>query len=232
MLHRRPSTLRLLAMLAVGSLALVALAPSALAQGRLAPGTTFTVTHGPVTMTLANPDSDGHQLGDVRVTSRSVADESGTDFGRIDAILTTTGIDVPNPGDEVRISTLVFSFGDGTDQLVVTGTGMYPKAGGTIATNSKVIRPVTGGSGIYAGATGWAETEHLADGTWRHTFHLESGRTPGMPVDPDASMGDGHMGDGHMDHGWMDRGHMGRGWMDRGQMASPAPAEPLPSAAP
>jgi hypothetical protein len=31
---------------------------------------------------------------------------------------------------------------------------------------------ILGGSGKYAGASGWCVTEHLPDGTWRHTFHL------------------------------------------------------------
>jgi hypothetical protein len=35
-----------------------------------------------------------------------------------------------------------------------------------------LIRPVTGGSGRFAGATGWAETRHFPDDTWQHTFHL------------------------------------------------------------
>lgn len=163
----------LVGLLAAIALALFSVAPASLAQGP--GGTTLTVTHGPVTITLANPQSDGHQLGDLRVTSLPIADDSGATMGRLDSTLTTVGIDVPKPGDEVRISTLIFSFGNASDQIVVNGTALYPKAAPTIASNTRVVRPITGGSGVYAGASGWAETEHLADGTWRHTFHFGGG---------------------------------------------------------
>lgn len=133
---------------------------------------TFAVTHGPITMILADPDSNGHQLADLRAGSLRTFDEHGQDAGRLDATLITTGIDIPNPNDETRISTLIFSFGEGVDQIVVNGSGFYPAAGGTIDLNTTVIRPITGGSGVFAGASGWAETKHFADATWRHSFHL------------------------------------------------------------
>src|SRR4051794_30852015 len=174
----------------VGLLAAIALAVMSVASGSLAqirPGATLTVTHGPVTITLANPQSNGHQLGDLRVTSLPLTDESGATTGRLDSTLTTVGIDAPKPGDEVRISTLIFSFGDGSDQIVVNGTAFYPKAAPTIAASTSVVRPITGGSGAFTGVSGWAETEHLADGTWRHTFHFTGGvaSSPG----PSASEG-------------------------------------------
>ena len=140
---------------------------------------TFAVTHGPITMILADSNSNGHQLGDLRTGSLPTADEHGREGGRLDAMLVTTGIDVPNPDDEVRISKLIFAFGDGVDQIVVNGSGFYPAAGGTIDLNTTLVRPITGGSGVYAGASGWAETEHFANGTWRHTFHLLSPREDG-----------------------------------------------------
>jgi quercetin dioxygenase-like cupin family protein len=170
-------------------LALTALVPGAFAGGPR--GDSFTVTHGPVVITLADPDSDGHQLGDLRVTSLPVSSEDGDPIGRLDSTLTTVGIDVPNDGDEVRISVLVFSFQDPADQLVIQGTAFYPRAGGTLATDTTVERPITGGSGRFAGAGGHAESEHLADGTWRHTFHLTGIRRGGMPHRPS---GEGHEG--------------------------------------
>ncbi len=133
---------------------------------------TVVVTHGPIIMVLVDSNSNGHQLGDLRVGSLLTTDEHGREAGRMDAMLVTTGIDVPNPDDEVRISNLIFMFGEGVDQIVINGSGFYPAAGGTINLNKTIIRPVTGGSGVYAGASGWVETEHFANDTWRHTFHL------------------------------------------------------------
>ena len=225
MQERRPSASRLVAVLAIIALALVALAPGAVAHGRGAMGASFTVTHDAVTTTLTNPGSDGHQLGDLRVTSIPVAVQGTDQVGQLDSTLTTVGIDQPNAGDEVRISVLIFSFNDYADQIVVNGTAAYPKAGSTLAQGTIVSRPITGGTGAFAGATGWAESEHLEDGSWRHTFNLAG---PGMRGMPDRPMGgkDGHMGgmDGHMNgHGSM----MGE--------ASPAPEAleaPAASAAP
>jgi quercetin dioxygenase-like cupin family protein len=69
----------------------------------------------------------------------------------------------------------VFTLGDDpADQVVVTGSGLYPAAGSTIAVDITIVRSIVGGSGRFAGATGWAETEHLADDTWRHTLHFTS----------------------------------------------------------
>lgn len=140
----------------------------------------FTVTHGAVSTLLVTPGSTGHHLGDQRVLpATGVRDEAGVLVGRLDASLLTTSVDFPAAGDEVRMSQLnfVFGVGDGqfagsADQLVVSGSGFYPGNDSTIATGSVLIRPVTGGSGRYAGATGSARTEHLADNTWRHTFTL------------------------------------------------------------
>ena len=145
----------------------------------------FSVFHASVTTVLANPDSDGHQLGDLRVVSAPTYDKRDREVGRLDAMLVTAGIDAPNPDDEVRISNLIFVFGDGVDQIVVNGSGFYPASGGTIEIDSVLTRPVTGGSGIFAGANGWAETTHFPDDTWRHTFYL---------LDP---AGDEHAGGRH-----------------------------------
>ena len=144
------------------------------------PATVFTLTHGPVATLLVTAGSSGHQLGDLRVLPATpVMDASGAVVGRLDAQLLTTSIDYPTFGDEVRMSTLNFVFGLGTnnlsgsaDQILVSGSGYYPSTNSTIPVGDSLVRPITGGSGSHAGATGWAETVHLLDGTWRHTFHL------------------------------------------------------------
>jgi quercetin dioxygenase-like cupin family protein len=172
---------------------LVTLAPGAAAQTDDAPGRvvrgvparSLTVTHGPVVTTLTTAGSDGHQLGDLRVVSIPLTGSDGSEAGRIDASLLTTSIDATGPGDEVRISTLVFTLGDDpADQVVVMGTGIYPAAGSTIAVDSTVVRPIVGGSGAFAGATGWAETEHLDDDSWRHTLHLEAAQSGRAAIVP------------------------------------------------
>ena len=81
-------------------------------------------------------------------------------------------MDAPDKGSEIRIGRLIFSFANAADQIVVDGVSVYPAAGATIAVDSSTIRPITGGSGAYAGARGWCESFHLADGTWKHVLHL------------------------------------------------------------
>ena len=107
-------------------------------------------------------------------------DEQGDMVGRYDAMLITTSIDYPAQGDEVRMVQLNFVFGDAqadqlagsADQLIVSGSGFYPAGGSTFVAGAALVRTIAGGSGDYAGATGWAESEHLQDGSWRHTFHV------------------------------------------------------------
>lgn len=223
MQRSRPIATRLMVLVAMVALALVAVVPSALARGPRGPmeAASFTVTHPAVKTTLTNPGSDGHQLGDLRVTSIPVQVEGSDMTGRLDSTLTTVGIDQPNAGDEVRISVLIFSFNDGADQIVVNGTALYPKNGSTLATNTTVVRPITGGSGAFAGATGTAESEHLADGGWRHTFHL----APAM-----GGMGRGmHDGMGGDHHGMMGSPSASAA---PAPVASTAPSVPDASAAP
>ena len=153
-------------------LALSAGASADRGSGKDANEVVFSVFHGIAMTVLANPNSNGHQLGDLRVVSLPTEFASGERAGRLDATLITTGIDDPEPNDEIRISNLIFVFGLGVDQVVVNGSGFYPAAGPTIDLDSTLIRPVTGGSGAFAGTSGWAETRHFPDDSWEHTFHL------------------------------------------------------------
>ena len=70
---------------------------------------------------------------------------------------------------------MVISFGSGSNQIYVGGTAIYPGKGSTIDVASSAIRPILGGAEEYQGATGWCETEHLPEGTWRHILHLTGG---------------------------------------------------------
>jgi hypothetical protein len=138
------------------------------------------VFHVAVKTLLTNPASGGHQLGDLRVLpATELYDEQGYTIGDLNAMLLTTSVDVPAAGDEVRMSRLDFildrdpaSPAAGPDQVIVSGSGYYPGDQSTIAVGKSLIRPIIGGSGAYAGATGWADTMHLEDGSWRHTLYI------------------------------------------------------------
>ncbi len=140
----------------------------------------FSVTHASIQTLLTTAGSNGHQLGDLRVLPATpIQNAAGDTVGRLDAQLLTTSVDFPVEGDEVRMTSLNFIFGQGAanlhgtaDQLIVSGSGFYPSTQSALAVGTTLVRPITGGSGAYAGASGWAESEHLLDGSWRHTFYL------------------------------------------------------------
>jgi hypothetical protein len=85
--------------------------------------------------------------------------------------LTTLDIGVPG-GQEIRGSNLIFVFGSSNDQLVVGGIAIYPAAGATLADGARVVRPVIGGSGKYAGAAGQAISTNLGAKGWTHVFKI------------------------------------------------------------
>ena len=103
------------------------------AKARTPQAVVYSVFHGPVVLALAAPDLPSHRLGMLRVLpATAITDATGAEIGRLDAQLVTTTIDYPTVGDEVRMSVLVFSFGQGTgslsglaDQLIVSGSGFY-----------------------------------------------------------------------------------------------------------
>ena len=193
-MHRRDRSRRLRAALLAGLLVLpggaVVAADAAPAPS---PGVSGAVTlpagvrvivkpvfHVAVKTQLVSPGSDGHRLGDLRVLpATELYDADGLTIGHLNAMLVTTSVDYPTPGDEVRIGRLDFilerdadSPAGGSDQVVVSGSGYYPGDQSTIAVGAVIYRPIVGGSGAYAGATGWAESDHLEDGSWRHTLHI------------------------------------------------------------
>ena len=129
------------------------------------------MTHGEVTATLVDVGAPGASVGDVRNFELATGLEGETTTGRLGATLTTTGENLPDAGSEVRLGKLVFSFGAGIDQVVVDGSSIHPAAGSTIAVDSSTVRAITGGSGANAGARGWCESTHRADGTWTHALH-------------------------------------------------------------
>ena len=131
----------------------------------------LTLYHPSVTTKLTTQGSDGHQLGDLRVASIQVNDAGGKALGRLDVTLLTTAIDTPSPGDEVRISELVFTL-DGGDVIIIGGSGLYPKQASTFKAGTSLVRPIKGTAGKLAGLTGWCESMHLEDGSCTHTFHF------------------------------------------------------------
>lgn len=132
------------------------------------PVTTVTVYHEPVVPTSVI----GSGIGTVRYFTMPIAVNGVAADGQyMTGTLTTLDVGVPG-GQEIRASDLNFVFGSSSDQLVVGGIAIYPAAGATLAEGARVIRPVIGGSGKYAGAVGQAISTNLGSKGWTHVFKI------------------------------------------------------------
>jgi hypothetical protein len=143
------------------------------ASGLTLAQTKIIVTHPEVPpVTLLDHGKPGQSIGDVRLWHFPAKADDGSNV-MTDWILTTTGV-VSEKGMEYRITSAVFSFDDGTkDQIVIQGVAKYPSAKATLEESASTKRAITGGTGKFGGIGGWIETEHLADGSWRHTLYIK-----------------------------------------------------------
>jgi hypothetical protein len=158
---------RSLSALLIGLVALVGLTTPAQAAPKSGI-TTVTVYHQPVVPTAVT----GSGIGTVRYFSIPMAVNGVAADGQyLTGTLTTLDIGVPG-GREIRASDLNFVFGSSDDQLVVGGIAIYPAAGATLADGARVVRPVIGGSGKYAGAAGQAISTNLGAKGWTHVFKI------------------------------------------------------------
>jgi len=158
---------RTLAALVIGVAALVGMTSPAHAAstGGI---TTITVYHQPVVPTAVI----GSGIGTVRYFAMPTAVNGVAADGQyMTGTLTTLDVGVPG-GQEVRASNLNFVFGSSENQLVVGGIAIYPAAGATLADGARVVRPVIGGSGKYAGAVGQAISTNLGAKGWTHVFKI------------------------------------------------------------
>lgn len=158
---------RTLAALVIGLLAVVGIAsPAQAASGSGI--TTVRVYHRPVVPTAVT----GSGIGTVRFFTMPIAVNGVAADGQyMSGTLTTLDTGVPG-GQEIRDSNLVFVFGSSENQLVVGGIAIYPAAGATLAEGARVVRPVVGGSGKYAGAVGQAISTNLGANGWTHVFKI------------------------------------------------------------
>jgi len=134
---------------------------------------TVTVSHPEVQPpTLLDLGDEGPSVGDQRVFHLDGTDDDGNAV-TVEFVMITTAVDSPEVGVQTRIATGVFSFGYDGDQLILEGAALYPGEGATLKVSSSTIRSIVGGSGKYAGASGWVESIHNDDGSWDHVFHID-----------------------------------------------------------
>lgn len=129
-----------------------------------------TFTHAEMTpdqITLVKAGADDNNLGDTRYY---VVPATSPEGGIFTGTLTVMALDTPGTGQQIRESNLVFQFGTIEDQIVVQGVAAYDAASPALKPGEVVVRPITGGAGKFAGASGWVETTHNEDGSWNHVF--------------------------------------------------------------
>jgi hypothetical protein len=139
----------------------------------LAPLQTVEFTHAEVVasqVTVLDSGLDGSSPGDERFF---IVPATSPDGGLLTGSLTVVAAGQPRPSEELRRSDLVFQFGAVEDQLVVGGVAVYEVEDPTLSLGKVVTRPIVGGSGVYAGASGWVDSTHNQDGTWVHVFHYK-----------------------------------------------------------
>lgn len=168
----RTPTLRRLPVVAIAAVALALIGLGG-ATAALAATTVVKVAHGPVILPVVDALPAGPSVGDLRTVWTPLTRPGRTKVvGYLSGSLLTVALDRPTQGYELRTSNLVFVVGAAADQIVVGGIAAYLSRAPTFARRTVTVRPVTGGSGAFAGARGWCRTIHYADGRWTHTFVL------------------------------------------------------------
>jgi hypothetical protein len=159
---------RLLAAAAVAAVAVpVALAATGGSSARV-----VSVSHGPVKLVYVDLGAKGPSVGD-SYSADVPAKGPGGKPARVVGTLTTVAENTPARGKEIRTTKLVFIFANPNDQIEIGGASVYSATAQTRPKRSVTIRPIVGGSGVYAGASGWAESIHYVNGDWTHRLHLE-----------------------------------------------------------
>lgn len=152
----------------VALIAMVSAAAPAQAHDKHSDITTVTVYHQPVTTTSVT----GSGMDTVRTFFAPTAvNGKAADGQYLTGTLTTVTLGLPD-NQEVRASNLIFVFGSIDNQLVVGGASLYPSGAATIAVGARVVRPVIGGSGTYAGAAGQVISTNLGESGWTHVFKI------------------------------------------------------------
>lgn len=156
-----------------GLLAAVSMAHGA-ATAPACTGQVFAVTHFELATAYGDVAPAGPSVGDTRSFHGPVYRPGSRTAvrGSITGVGVTAVINQPVPGQELRAVSIGFQLPDLRNQISVGGYAAYPMTSATLARNTVTVRPITGGTGRFAGARGWLRTTHFARGYWRQEFHL------------------------------------------------------------
>jgi hypothetical protein len=112
----------------------------------------------------------GKSSGDIYVFDAPLLDSQekesiGSVYG------TQTSISLDSDSETVQ-AMITYDFRDG-DRITVGGIGQYPRGDIGLVGNEEFERPILGGTGRYAGASGTVTSVRRSDGSYEHTFEIE-----------------------------------------------------------
>jgi len=133
-------------------------------------GKTVKVTAQTVPIKVVDLGAKGVTPGDMYVFDSDVVDaDGGKKVGHVYGMQTAITV---KKDREIVQANITYRFDDGSS-LTIGGLGEYPLGDIGLFKNKPFERPIVGGTGTYAGATGTDTTVRLADGRYQHTFHIQ-----------------------------------------------------------
>jgi hypothetical protein len=135
---------------------------------------TLTVYEDAPKMSLLDLGTPGNSLGDVYHFSAALHSERGGPITG-ELIGSKTLVKMPtnaNPNVERRATLMLFTFGDGKDQIVAFGAADYSPSNPEFGAGQSAVRPVLGGTGKYLGARGQVTSTRNSDGSYVQVFTL------------------------------------------------------------
>lgn len=111
--------------------------------------------------------SRGGSVGDIAVFDGPMLDPDSEEVvGHAYGTQTSLSLD-----DETAVvqAMITYELGEG-DQVLVGGTAEYPADGDGLVEGEEYVRPILGGTGEYAGASGTLTTVRQPDGSYEQSF--------------------------------------------------------------
>ena len=128
----------------------------------------------PPNLTAVDVPPVGKSQGDAYYFNASLRSEKdGPVIGELFGIKTVDKLSsLHTTGSEQRLTSLIFTFNNETDQIVVAGIVDYPAQEGQFMLNKPVVRAVLGGTGTFMGVRGQVVSTRNNDSSYNHVFTL------------------------------------------------------------
>jgi hypothetical protein len=133
-------------------------------------GTTLEVVSDSAPVETVDLGPNGKSSGDTYVFDGALFDaDEGHRIGHAYGMQTSISVERDR---EVVQATITYTFDEG-GSITIGGIGEYPLGDTGLIRTKPYERPILGGTGKYAGASGTVTTVRRADGRYEQTFHLE-----------------------------------------------------------